>query len=69
MNDKTDYQGVSFSKRDRKFKSTFTYKGITHECGTSNNPREAARLRDITILRLGAPQEKLQVLKPKKEEL
>jgi len=62
----TKYQGVSFSKRYKKFRSTFTYKGITYECGLSENPREAARLRDITIIRIGAPQEKLQILKLKK---
>lgn len=67
MNDKIDYQGVSFSKRHKRFKSTFTYKGVTHECGSSDDPREAARLRDITIIRLGAPLNKLQVLKPKEE--
>lgn len=67
MNDKIDYHGVSFSKRYKKFKSTFTYKGVTHECGSSDDPREAARLRDITIIRLAAPLDKLQVLKPKEE--
>jgi hypothetical protein len=67
MNNKNDYQGVSFSKRYKKFKATFTYKGITHECGLSDDPREAARLRDITILRLGASKNKLQILKPKEE--
>jgi hypothetical protein len=67
MHNKTDYQGVNFSKRNKKFKATVTYKGVTHECGSSDDPREAARLRDITIIRLGAPLNKLQVLKPKEE--
>lgn len=67
MNDKIKYQGVSFSKRYGKFRATFTYKGKTHECGSSDDPREAARLRDITILRIGAPKDKLQILKPKEE--
>jgi hypothetical protein len=67
MNNKNDYQGVYYSKRYKKFRATFTYKGVTHECGLSDDPREAARLRDITILRLGAPLERLQILKPKEE--
>jgi hypothetical protein len=67
MNDKIKYEGVSFSKRYGKFRSAITYKGITYECGLSHDPREAARLRDITILRIGAPKSKLQILKPKEE--
>jgi hypothetical protein len=66
MNDKIKYEGVVFNKRYGKFKSSITYKRITYECGSSDDPREAARLRDITILRLGAPK-KLQVLKPKEQ--
>jgi hypothetical protein len=67
MNDKIKYEGVSFSKRYGKFRSSITYKGITYECGLSDDPREAARLRDITIIRLGITKKKLQVLKPKEE--
>jgi hypothetical protein len=67
MNNKNDYQGVHYSKRYKKFRATFTYKNVTHECGLSDDPREAARLRDITILRLGASKDKLQILKPKEE--
>jgi hypothetical protein len=67
MNDKIKYEGVSFNKRYRKYRASITYKGITHECGLSDDPREAARLRDITILRIGAPKNKLQILKPKEE--
>jgi hypothetical protein len=67
MNNKNDYQGVHYSKRYKKFRATFTHKNVTHECGLSDDPREAARLRDITILRLGASKDKLQILKPKEE--
>jgi hypothetical protein len=67
MNNKNEYQGVHYSKRYKKFRATFTYKNVTHECGLSDDPREAARLRDITILRLGASKDKLQILKPKEE--
>lgn len=67
MNDKIIYEGVNFHKQSKKFKSTFTYKGVRHDCGNSDDPREAARLRDITILRLKGPLKKLQILKPKKE--
>jgi|LakMenE01Jun11ns_1017448.scaffolds.fasta_scaffold9007468_2 hypothetical protein len=67
MNNKNEYQGVHYNKRYKKFRATFTYKNVTHECGLSDDPREAARLRDITILRLGASKDKLQILKPKEE--
>jgi len=59
------YDGVAFHKRSGKFRATLTFKGKTYPCGKSDDPREAARLRDITIIRVGAPLSKLQILKPK----
>jgi hypothetical protein len=63
---KNEYEGVSYDKRSEKFRATLTHKGVTYECGLSSIPREAARLRDLTIIRVGAPIGKLQILKPKK---
>lgn len=67
MNDKIEYEGVYYNKKQKKYRATFTFKGKTHESGFADTAREAARLRDITIIRLGGPLRKLQILKAKDE--
>lgn len=65
MNDKRKYEGVHFHRRSGMFKATFTMNGQRYDCGYSTIPREAARLRDLTIIRVGGPLKKLQILTPK----
>jgi hypothetical protein len=66
MNDKIQYTGVYYNKKQKKYRATFTHKGETHESGFADTPREAAKLRDITIIKVGGPLKKLQVLTVKK---
>jgi hypothetical protein len=61
---KSNYIGVYYSKKFKKFCSNVTFNGVTYNCGTSSDPREAARLRDLKIIKIGAPVKSLQILKP-----
>lgn len=64
MGRKTNYTGVKFSTRAGSYCASISHKGETINCGSSKDEREAARLRDLVILRMNLPQSKLQVLKP-----
>jgi hypothetical protein len=63
----TDYIGVRWKGDRRMFVSTLILDGEQLYCGASVDPREAAKLRDIAIIKYGLPVEKLQVLKPVKK--
>ena len=58
------YVGVHYSKRLKQFYSTVYHEGTVINCGHSDDPRVAAKLRDKKIILLGLPLVKLQVLKP-----
>lgn len=62
---KSNYIGVLWDKRARKWKATVTHNKIRYECGYHEDDREAAKLRDMKILNLGLDKSKLQILKPK----
>lgn len=61
----TDYTGVQYVPRLKKWHSRVTHKGIVYNCGHHDTSKEAAIARDIKILEKNLPF-KLQVLKPKK---
>jgi hypothetical protein len=61
---KSKYTGVFYHKKFKKFYSHVTFKGIVYNCGFSDSAQHAAKLRDLTIIRIGAPMSSLQILKP-----
>lgn len=63
----TEYIGVRWKGDRSKFVSTLSLHGEVLYCGASHDPREAAKLRDLAIIKYGLPLEKLQVLKPVKK--
>ena len=65
---RTNYKGVRWRKNEQRFVSSITFNGKLLHCGTCKNDREAARLRDLAIIKYGLSLNKLQVLKPKEQE-
>jgi hypothetical protein len=63
----TEYVGVTWKGDRSMFVSTLSLHGEKLYCGSSRDPREAAKLRDLAIIKYGLPLEKLQVLKPVKK--
>jgi len=63
-----EYTGVRYKLSQRKWVASLSYKGSDVSCGSWDTEREAVISRDKTILRLGLPIKKLQILKPKKIE-
>lgn len=62
-NNTSIYTGVSFNKVRNKYSSTLFANGEEYRCGHFETEREAAKARDLKIikLRLDRP---LQILKP-----
>lgn len=58
------YKGVSYKKREGKWTSSISVKGVRHECGYYDEEILAAKARDMTIIKLGLDRKLLQVLKP-----
>lgn len=56
------YKGVSWHVNSQSWQASITVKGIIHNCGFHKDDREAAKSRDMKILRLGL-NKPLQVLK------
>ena len=63
----TEYISVRWRNDAQRFVSTICYNGEVITCGSSRDPREAAKLRDLHIIKYGLPLEKLQVLKKVKK--
>lgn len=57
----SDYKGVKWCKKAEKWNSYITESGIRHECGYYSSEREAAKARDLTIIKKGL-KAKLQIL-------
>lgn len=68
IKNKSGYVGVHFSNRLKQFYATIFHEGVIINCGHSDDPRVAAKLRDKKILFLGLSHEKLQILKPLNHE-
>ena len=65
---KSKYKGVSFDRFIGKFYSCITHDGTTYPGGYHVSDREAAKLRDLAIIRHNLPLEKLQILSPPKKQ-
>lgn len=63
---KSEYKGISWVLRDKKWRSTVCYQGITHQCGFYDNELDAVKARDRVIMKLGL-EVKLQIFKPIKQ--
>lgn len=63
INQTSKYVGVSFNKKTNKYSSTLLANDEVYRCGHFETEREAAKARDLKIikLRLDRP---LQILKP-----
>lgn len=57
----SDYIGVTWNTQNQKWTSCVNENGIRYECGYYDNERDAAKGRDMKILRLGL-KAKLQIL-------
>jgi hypothetical protein len=64
MGAKSIYTGVRYDGKTTKFTAEIQHNGNRYFCGRADNALAAAKLRDMTIIRLNLPKEKLQVLKP-----
>ena len=62
---KSEYKGVHWIARYRKFKATIQEKGEVYHCGYHDNARDGARAIDNAILRYNLDRRKLQTIKPK----
>ena len=62
-NQTSNYVGVSYNKKTNKYSSTLLANNEVYRCGHFETDREAAKARDLKIikLRLNRP---LQILKP-----
>ena len=61
---KSNYIGVTWHKKNRKWYASFNYQKKVYRCGCSDDEREAAILRDRKIMALNLPVE-LQIFKKK----
>jgi hypothetical protein len=57
------YTGVSWHKETQKWRSQVHDKGIKYECGYYDNERDAAKGRDMKIVKFNM-KKPLQILKP-----
>jgi len=58
------FKGVSWDRKTLQFKSSLTFKRITHHCGYASTEISAVKLRDMKILNLGFDKKLLQIIKP-----
>lgn len=65
-NKSSNYEGISWSKPNQKWKSNLSYKGIRYELGYHSTEVEAVKARDRKVMSLGMPTSKLQYYKPAK---
>ena len=65
---RTEYTGVTFVQRFKKYRATVTDKGQIYRCGLFLTPREAAMARDLTIVKLRLNPKRLQILKSVQHE-
>lgn len=56
------YTGVSWHSETQKWRSTVSFKGVKHECGYYDTEREAAKGRDMKIVKFDM-KKPLQILK------
>ena len=68
MRKTTEYKGVSWKTKNRKWQSQITVKGVRYECGHFDTELEAIRARDKKIMALGLPNSLLQIFKPMSNE-
>ena len=64
INNKKSYKGIKWRKNQRTFSASIVYKGTEIYCGSSPDPKKAAMLRDLAIIKHGISLSKLQILKP-----
>lgn len=64
MKKTTEYKGVSWKSRDRKWQSQITVKGVRYECGRFDTEIDAIKARDRKIIALGLGNQHLQIIKP-----
>jgi hypothetical protein len=68
MKKTTEYKGVSWKARDRKWQAQITVKGIRFECGRFDTEIDAIKARDRKIIALSLDYKYLQVIKPMNNE-
>ena len=65
---RTEYTGVTFVQRFKKYRATVTDKGVIYKCGLHATPREAAMARDLAIVKQRLNPKRLQLLKSVQHE-